>query len=317
MREGPLRVFSDSRFSRVAAGLISTASLVWPITAAESAAPIPDFSGQWGRDMLFFEPPSTGPGPIVNAVRKADGTRDLQAPCCAIVVEGGWVGDYTNPILKPEAAEAVKKYRDLSDKGRVVPDLHNRCWPEPPPFVMALHFGVQILQQKDEVTLFYLLYNTVRHVRLKAPDPKNPTPSWQGNSFGRYEGYTLVIDTTGIKVAPISTVDAFGTPHSKALHVIERYRLIDGEAAADNQRQHGAIYRPIPPYGRGTIDPDKAKKGLQVEFTVEDEGVFTTPWSGRVTYRRLIGDWPEAVCAENPNFFGADAAIPMTDRPDF
>jgi hypothetical protein len=312
-----LRVFSDSRFSRVAAGVISTVFLVWPITAAESAAPIPDFSGQWGRDMLFFEPPSTGPGPIVNAVRKADGTRDLQAPCCAIVVEGGWVGDYTNPILKPEAAEAVKKYRDLSDKGRVVPDLHNRCWPEPPPFVMALHFGVQILQQKDEVTLFYLLYNTVRHVRLNAPDLKNPTPSWQGNSFGRYEGDTLVIDTTGIKVAPFSTVDAFGTPHSKALHVIERYRLIDGEAAAENQQQHGAIYRPIPPYGRGTIDPDKAKKGLQVEFTVEDEGVFTTPWSGRVTYRRLIGDWPEAVCAENPNFFGADTAIPMTDRPDF
>jgi hypothetical protein len=317
MRVGPLRVFSDSRFSRVAAAVISTAFLVWPVTTAQSAAPIPDFSGQWGRDMLFFEPPLNGPGPIVNAVRKADGARDLNAPCCTIVTEGGWVGDYTNPILKPEAAEAVKKYRDLSDKGKVVPDLHNRCWPEPPPFVMTLHFGVQILQQKDEVTLFYLLYNTVRHVRLNTPHPKNVMPSWQGNSVARYEGDSLVIDTTGIKVAPISTVDAFGTPHSKALHVIERYRLIDGEAAAETQRRYGAIYRPSPPYGRGTIDPDKTKKGLQVEFTVEDEGVFTTPWSGRVTYRRLIGDWPEAVCAENPNFFGADAAIPMAEKPDF
>ena len=127
----------------------------------------------------------------------------------------------------------------------------------------------------------------------------------------------MVIDTTGIKVAPLSTVDAFGTPHSKALHVVERYRLIDGEAAAENQRQNGAVYRPSPPYGRGTIDPDKAKKGLQVQFTVEDEGVFTTPWSGQVTYRRLIGDWPEAVCAENPNFFGANAAVPMAEKPDF
>jgi hypothetical protein len=317
MREGPLRVFSDSRFSRAAAGVISIVFLAWPVTAVESASPIPDFSGQWGRDMLFFEPPSAGPGPVVNAVRKPDGTRDLNAPCCTIVVAGGWVGDYTNPILKPEAAEAVKKYRDLSDQGKVVPDLHNRCWPEPPPFVMTLHFGVQIVQQKDEVTLFYLLYNTVRHVRLNASHPPNSTPSWQGNSVGRYEGDILVIDTTGIKVAPISTVDAFGTPHSKALHVIERYRLIDGVAAAESQRQHGAIYRPSPPYGRGTIDPDTAKKGLQVEFTVEDEGVFTTPWSGRVTYRRLIGDWPEAVCAENPNFFGASAAIPTADRPDF
>ena len=50
----------------------------------------------------------------------------------------------------------------------------------------------------------------------------------------------------------------------------------------------------------------------------EDEGIFTTPWSGRVTYRRLIGDyWPEAVCAENPTFFGTDAAVPVARRPDF
>jgi hypothetical protein len=205
----------------------------------------------------------------------------------------------------------------LADSGTVAPDLHNMCWPEPPPFAMALQFGVQILQQKDEVTLFYLLYNTVRHVRLNATHPKNPAPSWQGNSVGRYEGDTLVIDTVGIKVAPFSTVDAFGTPHSKALHVVEHYRLIDGEAAVEAQRKNGAVYRPNPPYGRGTIDPDTAKKGLQVEFRVEDEGVFTTAWSGRVTYRRLIGDWPEAVCAENPHFLGTDAAVPTARTPDF
>jgi hypothetical protein len=98
---------------------------------------------------------------------------------------------------------------------------------------------------------------------------------------------------------------------------VERYRLIDGEAAAEAQRKNGAVYRPNPPYGRGTIDPDTSKQGLQVEFTVEDDGVFTTPWSARVTYRRLIGDWPEAVCAENPNFFGANAAVPMAEKPDF
>jgi len=127
----------------------------------------------------------------------------------------------------------------------------------------------------------------------------------------------LVIDTVGIKVAPLSMVDPFGTPHSKALHVVERYRLIDGEAAAAAQRQHGAIYRPNPFYGRGAIDLDTAKQGLQIDFTVEDEGVFTTPWSGRVTYRRLIGDWPEALCAENPYFLGNGAAMPTAYTPDF
>jgi hypothetical protein len=100
---------------------------------------------------------------------------------------------------------------------------------------------------------------------------------------------------------------------------VERYRLIDGEAAAEAQRKHGAIYTPtFSPYGRSDIDPDTAKKGLEVEFTVEDEGAFTTPWSGRVTYRRLLGDyWPEAACAENPTFFGRDAPIPTAHTLDF
>jgi hypothetical protein len=91
----------------------------------------------------------------------------------------------------------------------------------------------------------------------KARD-ENLAPSWQGHSVGRYEGDTLVIDTVGIKAAPLSTVDPFGTPHSNALHVVERYRLIDGEVAAEAQRKNGAIYRPTPPYERGTIDPDTA-----------------------------------------------------------
>jgi hypothetical protein len=240
----------------------------------------------------------------------------VQVPCCRFVPQ--WFGDHTSPILKPEAAKAVKKFADLSFTGTVTRDLHNTCWPEPPPFVLGSHFAVQILQQRNEVTLLYLI-NTVRHVHLNEPHPENVTPSWQGHSVGSYVGDTLVIDTIGIRAAPLSTIDLFGTPHSKALHVVERYRLIDGEAAAEAQRKHGALYRPgFIPYGRSAVDADTAKRGLEVEFTVEDEGVFTTPWSGRVTYRRLIGDyWPEAVCAENPTFFGTDAAIPMAHTLDF
>ena len=266
--------------------------------------------------MLFFEPPASGPGPVVNSVRKADGTIVARDPCCG-PPRGMFLGDYTNPILKPEAAEAVKKFGDLLVAGTVSPDLHNSCWPEPPPFVMALHFGTLIVQLRDEVTLTYLLHNTVRHVPLNASHPENLTPSWQGHSVGWYEGDTLVIDTVGIKVAPFSTVDPFGTPHSKALHVVERYRLIDGEAAAEAQRKHGRVIGGLGlEYGRGIIDPDTTKKGLQVEFTVEDPGVFTTPWSGRVTYRRVIGDWPEAICAENPHF-SRDAVVPTAQTPDF
>ena len=49
------------------------------------------------------------------------------------------------------------------------------------------------------------------------------TPAWYGDSVGHYEGDTLVIDTVGIKVGPFAMVDMYGTPHSAALHVVERY----------------------------------------------------------------------------------------------
>src|SRR5580765_2934338 len=101
--------------ARAFAFVFSAAALALPANAVESGSSIPDMSGQWGRDMLFFEPPAAGPGPVVNAVRKPDGAIDTTAPCCAIVVAGGWVGDPANPILKPEAAQAVKKYRELAD----------------------------------------------------------------------------------------------------------------------------------------------------------------------------------------------------------
>ena len=94
------------------------------------------------------------------------------------------------------------------------------------------------------------------------------------------------------------------------------YRLIDGKTATEAQRKQGII-PDLYPYGRGDIDPDTSKKGLQVEFTVEDEGVFTTPWSARVTYQPVIGEWPEALCAENPHYLGTDAPVPRADKPDF
>jgi hypothetical protein len=110
----------------VAALLIASAA---PLNA--QTAPVPDLSGQWGRDNGFFEQPLSGPGPVAQTMRRADGVMDILAP---------WVGDDANPILKPQAAEAVRKFGELALHGTVLPDLHNRCWPEPPPFVLAGRF---------------------------------------------------------------------------------------------------------------------------------------------------------------------------------
>jgi hypothetical protein len=113
-----IRMQSPRRLSAwTIACLFSAAAFVSPAMAADSGSSIPDLGGQWGRDMLFFEPPASGPGPVVNAVRKADGTVVVQNPCCGIVTQGGWLGDHTSPILKPEAAAAVRKFGELASGG--------------------------------------------------------------------------------------------------------------------------------------------------------------------------------------------------------
>jgi hypothetical protein len=69
--------------------------------------------------------------------------------------------------------------------------------------------------------------------------------------------------------------------------------------------------------GGMVADPQYKGKALQLEFTVEDEGVFTTPWSATVTYRRALDTILENVCAENPHELSRQAALPTADNPDF
>jgi hypothetical protein len=320
-----MRVITGNYFQRAIAGLAFAAIFVWPAFAAETAS-IPDLSGPWGR-WFNLEALSSGPGPIVSRLRKPDGT-----------IMQSVVGDFTNPILRPQAAELVKKNGDLELSGIVIPNPHNQCRPQPTPFTLSIELGTQIIQQKDEVILLYLSDHQARHVRMNVPHSDHPTPTWQGESVGHYEGDTLVVDTVGQKVGPLSMVDRFGTPFSTALHVIERYRLIDGATARDLQLKHESAYfgagRSAPggsPYGRGDIDLDPTKPGLQVEITVEDPAVFTTPWKALATYRHVQGEWPEAVCAENTHGSGTSSVstassstcifssclVPEADHADF
>ena len=118
-------------------------------------------------------------------------------------------------------------------------------------------------------------------------------------------------------------VDMYGTPHCQALHVVERYRLLDYQAAKAAEEGGQRELRRIPGSHPGFArDLNYRGQGLQLEFTVEDEGVFTKPWSAAVSYRRPLsplGQWPEMVCAENPNeyFHVRRSAVPMADKPDF
>jgi len=281
-------------------------------TGTQGAAFIPDFSGVWVHPSWpSVEPPLSGPGPVVNKSRLRTGESNGNR----------LVGDYSNPILKPAAAEVVKKHGEISLAGVTYPTPANQCWPQPVPYIFWT-IGIQLLQQPNTITILYSNPDhEVRHVRLNQPHPAKVTPSWYGDSVGHYEGDTLVIDTVGIKTGrPFAMVDIFGTPYSEALHVVERYRLLDYEAAKEAQERGQKENRRLPSNDSGLdVDPDYKGKGLQLQFTVEDEGVFTMPWSATMTYRRAVGQWPEFACAENIHefYYNKNAEVPTADKPDF
>jgi len=288
---------------RLAGASIALFVLVWPAMRAPGAEPIPDFSGVWGRNSVDYEPPPSGPGPVMNKTR----TFYMR------------VGDDTNPILKPEAAEKVRQAGEISRTGENFATPSNQCTPWSPPFAWRALL-MQIVQAKDQVTILYVGDQQVRRVRLNQRHPARITPSYSGDSVGHYEGDTLVIDTVGIRIGPNSMIDNYGTPYSEGLHLVERIRRIDGEAAKRaaemSERLSGRVSEDM---GGATIDPDDKGKGLQIQFTVEDAAVFTRPWSGAVTYRRSAGPWEERVCADSRHNYitGEDFALPRADRPDF
>jgi hypothetical protein len=288
---------------------------IFAAAAAAFASPVlgqgsvPDFSGVWRHPSLpGFEPPSKGPGPVTNTKRRTqDGASDWNM----------LVGDHTNPILKPQAAAAVKKYGEVSLSGVTPPTPAFLCWPMPVPYIFG-SFNMQMIQEKDRVTILYgNPDHEIRRVRMNQQHPKEVTPSWYGDSVGHYEGDTLVIDTIGIRTdRPYAMVDAYGTPYTKSLHVVERYRLLDYDKAKEGLDRDAKENMRLP---QGDIDRAYRGKHLQLEFTVRDDGMFTMPWTATITYGRGSDAWDEQVCAENPTeqYSNRNYDVPTSAKPDF
>jgi hypothetical protein len=272
-------------------GLIAmlSAAAVSSLYAKESGS-VPDFSGVWGRNTIDYTAPPAGVGPVKNT----SGSRNLM------------VGDYKDPLLKPWVADIVKKNGEIARTGAAFRTAHNQCWPEPPPYILG-NQELQVLQQKNRVTMIFSHSSQIRRVRLNDSHPAPVTPSWYGDSVGHYEGDALVVDTVGIAVKPLSSVDRYGTLHTEALHVVERYRMVEQETKSAEPLGTGGF--------RGVDDIiDRSYKGkvLRVDFTVEDPGAFNMKWGGVVVYQRAKGLMIEDVCAENRHDYitNQDSAVP-------
>jgi hypothetical protein len=289
-------------------------------------APIPElFSHAWTHPAFpWFEPPASGPGPVTNLSRWAgqgnsgtlSGSLALPPGKVGISDYDQLVGDYNSPILQPWAAAVVKRFGEMSLAGITYPNPSNQCQPSPMPFIYKLQ-TIRMLHQLDRITIVYSGYNDeVRRVRLNQPHPSPLTPSWYGDSVGHYEGDTLVIDTVGVKTdRKYAMIDLFGTPYTDKLHIVERYRLRDYDDVKDalerNNKENWLFAGDVWTRHRGD-------KFLQLHVTIEDAGVFTTPWSATLTY--APADQPaESICAENPNEYynNREADIPKAAKPDF
>jgi hypothetical protein len=270
-----------------AAMLVLTASSA---PAAQTQA-IPDFSSAgaaWLRiDNIYLPPPGGGPGPVLDDPAHVHHGRGVgrDGRDTGTTPE---VGDYTNPILKPAAAAIVKKNGEQELAGHTILNASTTCWPPGVPNVLTLNEPLYVYQTPKEVVLVSQRDHQVRHVYLNRPHSAHPGHGWLGESVGHYEnGDTLVVDTVGFNDRTV--IDRFGTPHSDALHVVERYQRLDGG------------------------------KKLRIVFTVEDPKTFTTTWSAMMEFRQVASRLTETICAENNTdfFTGKLYPIPTAAKPDF
>jgi hypothetical protein len=290
-------------------GTFTAVMLTLPAFAADGASGI--VGVRWGKNAFNFEGMPSGPQPLRNLSRLPNGKANA----------GRLVGDYRNPILTPEAAAVVKQKGELAIAGKGFPNAQDQCRPIAPPFTFAMQLGFAMLPTTaGNIAIVYDQNMNVRHIRTNDKHPANLRPSSMGDSVGHWEGDVLVIDTVGIKTDAFTSVDRFGTPQSEAMHVLERYRLIDGALAKAQIDRYETSEGTVGGGGRvAGYNPDTSLNGLQLEVTMEDPKVFVTPLTARVTYRPLISGWQEVVCADNPmeHYKGEWIGLPTADRPDF
>ena len=258
------------------------------LSGTTAAPATSDMMGTWVRSdqEARFQPPQSGPGPVRDDPAHPHHGHREGVPGLPDQEATPWVADLTNPVLKGWVSDALKKNAALGLAGDTVNPPFVSCRPMGVPGSLVLLENIQLLRSPTEVTILYQRDQQQRHIRLDARHSDHPKPTYYGESVGHFEGDTLVVDTIGLNDKTV--VDLYSTPHSYAIHVIERYHVVN------------------------------EGKTLQVDFTVDDAKAFNMPWSATVHYRRGRG-FEEVVCAENnlDVTTGKLYAIPIADRADF
>src|SRR5262249_5898570 len=281
------RMKSMCNFAAIAASvgvslgvLCAGTALGAPSASAPNFSPNPSVSwvGQGG-----FKPLPSGAGPVVeDPAHPAVGNDEFRLtgkqPTFA-------TADLSNPILQPWAREALRKRNERILAGEPGFGPRVSCWPGGvPTFLLGAPFRPMfIIQSAKEVVMVLQLDHQIRRIHLDVPHSAKLKPSWYGESAGHYEGDTLVVDTIGLNER--TYVDTCLTPHTGKLHVVERFRIIEGG------------------------------KTLEARVHVEDSGAFTMPWDAVQRFKRIEpGVADNSLVIPNDGTNGRGEAGPMTEE---
>ena len=150
-------------------------------------------------------------------------------------------------------AAAAKQRENYANRAKLDPET--KCWLPGVPRATYMGLPFQIVQTPTQVSMLYEYAHAVRNIFMNSPHPKGPIEWWMGDSRGRWEGDTLIVDVMHFNDQ--TWFDRAGNHHSEALHVVERYTPVS--------RDH-----------------------INYEVTIEDPKVFTRPWKMTMPlYRRI------------------------------
>ena len=167
----------------------------------------------------------------------------LDVPAGVGVIEGSQI-PYTPAAL-------AKKKENYEKRATLDPD--SKCFLPGVPRVMYMPFPFQIVQTPTLMTFLFEYVHAVRNIFMNTSHPAGPIEWWMGDSRGRWEGDTLVVDVVHFNAD--TWFDKAGNFHSEEMHLVERFTL---------------------------IGPDH----INYEVTIEDPKVFTRPWKIRIILYR-------------------------------
>lgn len=233
-------------------------------------------SGALSSEAARAQPKANAPSPT--PITGDPARRDLRVAADIPNISGVWLSQTSNRSIKPADgsatpflpwAQAYFENRAAAEKaGMPLFDPSANCLTGGIPRIISSPYPIDILQTPGLTVISNETLHTFRLIHMDGkPKPADFVPTYLGYSTGRWEGDTLVVETTGLNA--YTRVDEEGRPKTSAMRVVERYQK-------------------------------RAPNLLDVTFTLYDPRTYSRPWSSHAQFRWApelrLGEY---ICEEN------------------